>query len=629
MKKFFFLLLICFGFLAVTCLSTQAAVYCFCNSLGCSPGDGVIIPNSKCDYVNGKSANGKTSIDDLIVDLGKFYNDSGVETPFWLVNPYDQGPQVLQRLLEKKENDLKLLKKKISQLENKGYNTIIEWKKAKTDHQKEVGLSFLFLTKKYDGLISDKEKEIERTYRRMDRDDKKFEAAYDDILKKEDQYNKNLSTREKQISDLKAQKKQFENQLKQESGNRKDLTKEGESIPLSKEEMKKYKADLAKLKAFKEKIKKAQTNLANDKAAIKTAEKKVEEIKDEIKSHNNKSDLKEALKQLQELIDIPIAQRHKIDEAAEKAQALDSKATQSSEEFFNNKVKYKKLLRTVEALRNELNKNKQHQTKIGMAPDANRYLNLKNISLSLGASNSFFKDDSGTTGSKGNNSSLNLGMDYRLTPNFSISPGLGFGRSDTDDDSGGGSKSNSYTGQLSFFLRPFKTPNAWLDGSLSYTKTKFDTQGVGSSGQLLREISYDSHSKSIGLGINGLYYLNDRVRLEHRLGWSGSFNSRDTYVDTVNITHVETDTQVHRVSLGGRLVRSIDWGQMSVMASLRGVAYDDSSANKDDRPLDANLGAGILFNINQSCSVSGKIGGIIGRKDYQEYNALLNLSFNF
>ena len=58
-------------------------------------------------------------------------------------------------------------------------------------------------------------------------------------------------------------------------------------------------------------------------------------------------------------------------------------------------------------------------------------------------------------------------------------------------------------------------------------------------------------------------------------------------------------------------------------------AYDDSSANKDDRPLDANLGAGILFNINQSCSVSGKIGGIIGRKDYQEYNALLNLSFNF
>jgi len=45
-----------------------------------------------------------------------------------------------------------------------------------------------------------------------------------------------------------------------------------------------------------------------------------------------------------------------------------------------------------------------------------------------------------------------------------------------------------------------------------------------------------------------------RFWLKNCLGWSGSFNSRDTYVDTVNITHVETDTQVHRVSLGERLV---------------------------------------------------------------------------
>jgi hypothetical protein len=210
-----------------------------------------------------------------------------------------------------------------------------------------------------------------------------------------------------------------------------------------------------------------------------------------------------------------------------------------------------------------------------------------------------------------------------------LSPSLSYGSAHSDDNTGGGSESESYSVGLGFFWGAFENENFWLDSNINYTNSEVDSDAVGAAGQSLGSIDYDTRSFSMGLGLNSLTKINDQWQLNNRLGWSGSWNHTDSFVDVVNIKHKSEDNDNHRLTASGRIVRLTDWGQLSASAALRYVASDDSGSNSDADPWDMDLGMGFLFHINDSASLTGQLGGVVGRDNYDELNASIKIEANF
>jgi hypothetical protein len=652
MKKLFLVISICTGLLILTSPYSQAARTCFCDVNGCCTGDGFSVPKGTCDSINGRPNDNVVNPEDRI-SYGQLWEGTGERPPWldfynrsWVLESngeffhldVPEQKNYLQLLLAKQDKELDKLKADLEVITDE----VIDIKEKMNDLNSES----------YEKQISDLQNKKDDAQDRLSNSDqkkltdaeKKLDRANKELADNESRLKSDIEARNKEIEDL---NQEYEKRIK-EGGYRKELydveKKSLANLDLSKKEnrdlLKTMTEDLLpkEVEALKNKAKQLEKDNKNDKEKMTELKKDAEWAKldvESVKSENvqAKIDLEQAQKKLNRLKNLPDSEKQKINDEVKKRQALKDKG----EKLVHKQVKLHEdkmdLIDSNDELRRALdaskNKGKQHQVKSNDAPDADRYFGLKDISFSTGVSGSSFKDDRAASGSKGGSKAIDLGVDIRLSQRFSISPGVSFGKSDIDDDSGGGSDTDSINGQIGFFWGPFRTPDAWFDGNISYSASEIATDAVGSAGQLLKKIKYDSKNTGIGIGINRLKQLGLRTQLEGRLGWSAAFGNREAYTDSSNIIHPETDTTIHRFSFGCRLARQMDWGRISLSGSLKYVGSDNSSADQDDKPLDANIGLGAAYNITDNCSLSGNIGSAIGRDDYQEYNSSVSLKFNF
>lgn len=627
MKRYLWLMLICFGYVISTNTIAQATVDCFCNAAGCSVGDSVIVPMGSCDTVNGRPYGNNVTNEDRQTYLNAYDGDWD-NLPPWIQNFTDRlwnsGGYV--NLDANDPGQRKYLQFVLERME-------AQWEREILITQK-LGDAQVDLGKKLDahegikngpGNIADADQKVVDEQKRLNEAQQEFDNKHSRLASQVEARENEIKKLNNELAE-KVKKGGFILDPEKKIGNL-DLQRKEDRDKL--EEIK-QRLPPKELKDFQAKIKQLKADLAKDKNSIQKAKEKIDLINKELKfAKFEKKQAEDKFKKDQETLDISVSNKKDLEWQAKEHE----RAKNELQKFKKDHLKYVKIAfkREVELkkLRRTLNKEIDHQIKYGDAPDADQYLNLKNVSFSAGVSGSSFKDDRGNNEVKGHSANLNIGVDIRLSQRFSISPGIGIGRSDTDNSSGGDSENDNYSGQMGFFWGPFKTPNIWFDGNFSYSLTDFTNQGVGSAGQVLKVIEYDSKSKGVGIGINRLVPLSLFSQLEYRIGWSGSWSTRETYVDAATQTHPETATTVHRLTFGSRLVKNTSWGQMFLSGILRYVASDDSSANQDNSPLDGDIGAGLVYRFNDSCSLSSKISGVVGRNDYQEYNGSLGLRVNF
>ncbi len=631
MKRYLLLALTCFASLIFTISIAQATVNCFCNALGCTVGDNIIVPKSTCDTVNGVPFGNNVTDEDRQTYLNAYDGDWD-KLPPWIndftdrllnsgnyvkLDANDPGQRkYLQFVLERNEEQYKRDLLIVERLSGAEFNL-----KEKLDAHEGIN----------NGLknIADADKKIKAEQQklneaRQEHDDNKtrlaslFEARGNDIQK----LNKELAEKV------------------QKGGFILDLEKKLKLLDLSKKE------DRDKLEKFKHRLppkeikdlqtvlltetKRLEADLAKEKNSVQKAKEKMDLINRDLKAAQlEKKQAQDQLKKDQKTLNMSSLNKKDLEWQAKEHEKIKKEykiIKKENSKYFGEGVEHKLVS---DKLREILKQGTEHQIKYGDAPDADQYLNLKNISFSAGVSGSSFTDDRGNNEVKGYSGNLNLGVDIRLSQRFSISPGIGYGKSDTDNGPGGDSESDNYSGQMGFFWGPFKTPNLWFDGNVSYSLTDFTNQGVGSAGQVLKIIEYDSKSKGVGIGMNRLVPLSLFSQLEYRFGWNGSWSTREAYVDAATQTHPETSSAFHRLTFGSRLVKNTPWGQLFLSGILRYVVSDNSSANRDSSPFDGDIGAGIVYRFNDSCSLSSKINGVVGRNDYQEYNGYLGLRVSF
>jgi hypothetical protein len=604
MKKILIFMSICFGVIFFWTTTAQAARTCFCDNNGCSTGDGMIVSRSTCNSVNGKHNDNFMTPEDR--STYEHLYDYDEDRPPWLDENWGLNPEddidipdldvtgrrhYLQRLLEKQKEELAEINAVLGNTHSDLVHTgdyYTDYSTTKKDLNEEID-RINEQTKRFQDDLNHARRRWQELAKDQALQEKYLKEAEQKLADNESRFKSVVAAGEKELADM-------INKLTGGSGDESTFDTRGtEAWPID-------------LKLDQDR--RALQDLYNDRNERSDAVKFEKRLK-----------LDQELK-VQAYLEM-IGENHKERQAVnEEIEKLDNK-------FSDLNDKANELSDSTKRLQKHLDNYKKHQVKNNDAPDADRYFGLKNISLSIGASGSTFKDDRAASGSKGGSVVRDLEIGIRLSQRFSLSPGISFGNSDTDDDSGGGSDTKSTTGQIGFFWGPFRTPYAWFDGNVSHTSSEIATDAVGSAGQLLKNIEYDSKSTGVGIGINGVKQLGQKIQLEGRFGWSAAFSNREAYEDSANITHLETDTTIHRFSLGCRLVKPMNWGQFSLSSSVKYVGSDNSSADQDDKPFDANLGLGISYNITDNFSLSSSIGCILGRQDYQEYNGSLNLKINF
>ncbi|MCP4199475.1 MAG: autotransporter domain-containing protein [Proteobacteria bacterium] len=298
------------------------------------------------------------------------------------------------------------------------------------------------------------------------------------------------------------------------------------------------------------------------------------------------------------------------------------KAEISKTENQYNDVTYK-----AEMIRSQLEKAGKNQIMTGSPPDANFLYRLGNMNWWVNTDLRHIDESGGARLIKGTLGGVMTGGDMKLGDNSGIGFGIGYGHSSlTQTDPFGGAEIDS--SGLNLMTRGYWGPNSNLlfDASLSYGFARFENVRPTFSDK------YSTHAFGISFGANAARDFSPLWRGEARLGWSGSHSIRKASTDTSGFYNNRLTSNFGKATLSGRLMRKFEGGNGHVFAdaTLNAVTNDDSPANYDEQPFDAEIGAGFRVKLGGAAVLTGR--GFIaslGRKNRDEYGGSLKISFNF
>jgi len=326
--------------------------------------------------------------------------------------------------------------------------------------------------------------------------------------------------------------------------------------------------------------------------------------------------------------------KEKLEEFYDGAFYENSQAKQKADtEVLDVDLKIEKLegqLKEVKALQNSLYPTQPggaHQIMKGLPPDADFLYRLSNMNWWVNTDLRHIDESDGARLIKGAMTGVMTGGDMKLGENSGIGFGIGYGHSDlTQTDPFGGANIDSNGGNL--MMRGYWGPSSDLlfDASLSYGYARFKNVRPTFSDE------YTTHAFGLGFGANVASDFSPLWRGEARLGWSGSHSIRKDSTDTSGFYNNRLTSNFGKATLSGRLLRKFTSGNGHIFAdaALNAVNNDDSPANYDTRPFDAEIGAGIQVKLGGTAVLTGR--GFIaslGRENRDEYGGSLKISFNF
>jgi len=271
--------------------------------------------------------------------------------------------------------------------------------------------------------------------------------------------------------------------------------------------------------------------------------------------------------------------------------------------------------------------NKQHQVKTPMPPDANLLYRLKEMDWWLSANSTRIDEGSGPRLSEGTITGTMIGGNMRLGNNSGIGFGVGYGTSDlkqTDLFGGGKVESDGLNLMVNGFLG--MNENILFDGTLTYSYSSFENRRPTLTD------SYDVYAFGTGVGVNMIRQINQYLSTESRIGWFGSYSTRKESTDTTGFRIGEMTSNFGRATARLQLLCNVNnqRGKIYSDVAIHMVTNDNSPANFDNDPFEAEVGVGFKGKLNDIFSASARAFiASIGRDHRDEYGGSISFGIDF
>tara|TARA_A100001037_G_scaffold304967_1_gene343486 strand:- start:71 stop:1162 length:1092 start_codon:yes stop_codon:yes gene_type:complete len=245
---------------------------------------------------------------------------------------------------------------------------------------------------------------------------------------------------------------------------------------------------------------------------------------------------------------------------------------------------------------------------------------------------STFDEDQAAIDSDGDTFSLAVGGDWKFSDRLTAGVSLAYSNSDvTTTFNDGNVDTTGYTVAPYFVAILGRNQNVLLDGMVGYTMNDNDADRATNT----ITSSYDSGGWLANANVT---YLLTRGRfiVQPKIGLLWSDTTTDGYTESGGLVVAETDSQLGRLSVGGRVDYVLS-EKFVPYISLQGEydfeSEDYSSFTGANRPSQEDTGAtlGVGASLQFSDRTSGSIGATtaLGRDDYSAYTLSGTLRFSF